>query len=78
MSCYLRHLNDILNEAGITVTPDNRKQVDQAIHRIVGVDYKDCPATWKKLKQQIAGDEPQRKEFIKKLRNSVIQGDGTI
>jgi len=45
MSCYFRHLKDILEEADIEVTPDNRKQVDRAIHQIVGVTYKDCPET---------------------------------
>ena len=71
MSCYFRHLKDILNEAGIEATPDNRKQIDRAIHDIVGVTYKDCPATWKKLKQEIAGDEQKRQDFLKKLQNSI-------
>ena len=33
MSCYLRHMKDILEEAGIEVTPANKKQIDQAIHQ---------------------------------------------
>lgn len=70
MSCYLRHLKDILDEAGIEVTPGNKKRIDQAIHQIVGVNYKDCPTTWKKLKQEIIGDEPRRQDFIRKLRES--------
>lgn len=40
-------------------------------HDIVGVTYKDCPATWKKLKQEIAGDEQKRQDFLKKLQNSI-------
>lgn len=71
MSCYFSHLKDILNEAGIEATPDNRKQIDRAIHDIVGVTYKDCPATWKKLKQEIAGDEQKRQDFLKKLQNAI-------
>jgi len=46
-----------LEEAGIEVNPGNRKQIDQAIHQAVGVDYKDCPATWKRLKQEIMTDD---------------------
>jgi len=57
MSCYLRHIKCILEEAGIEVNPGNRKQIDQAIHQAVGVDYKDCPATWKRLKQEIMTDD---------------------
>lgn len=71
MSCYLRHMKNILAEAGIEVTPSNRKQVDQAFHRIVGVTYKDCPTTWKRLKQELAGDEGKRRELVHKLQNAI-------
>ena len=71
MSCYFRHLKNILDEAGIEVTSGNRKQIDQAIHRIVGTEYKNCPDTWKILKQQIIPDEQTRQDFIVKLRNAV-------
>lgn len=72
MSCYLRHLKDILAEAGIEVTPANRKQVDQAIHKIVGVEYKDCPVAWKALKEQIMSDGQKRRDFVEKLRRAII------
>lgn len=71
MSCYFRRIKDILDEVGIEVTPSNRKQIDQAIHQIIRVTYQDCPATWKKLKQQIIGDEQKRQELIKKLQNVI-------
>jgi len=70
MSCYFRHLKDILNEAGIEVNPSNRKQIDRTIHDIVEITYKDCPTTWKKLKQEIIGDEQKRQDFIKKLQDT--------
>ena len=69
MSCYFRHLKDILSKAGVEVTPVNRQQIDAIIHDIVGVPYKDCPATWKNLKQEIIADEQKRQAFIKKLQN---------
>jgi hypothetical protein len=71
MSCYFRHLKDILAEVGVEVTPGNRKEIDRAIHKIVGVEYKDCPVAWKALKQQIRNDEQKRRDFIKKLRDAV-------
>jgi hypothetical protein len=70
MSCYFRHLQDIFNEAGIKITPTNKKEVDQAIHRIVKVTYKNCPETWKEIKLEIA-DVKKRKEFIQKLKKAV-------
>jgi len=45
MSCYLRHLKGLLDEAGIEVTPGNREQIDQIVHQLVGVTYKGCPQT---------------------------------
>lgn len=70
MSCYFRHLKGIFAEAGIQVTSSNRKQVDQALHQIVGVEYKECPSAWKKLKLELA-DERKRQELIRKLQNAV-------
>ena len=71
MSCYLRHLKDILSEAGVEVTPENRKQVDRAIHEAMGVGYKDCPTTWKRLKQQVLGDEAKRRDLVRRVREAV-------
>jgi uncharacterized protein YjeT (DUF2065 family) len=71
VSCYLRHLRDIIEGAGIKVTPANKKQIDQAIHQIVGVTYKNCPETWKKLKQQITGNDQARQEFISQLKSAL-------
>lgn len=71
MSCYFRHIKDIFDEAGIKVSPGNRKQIDQAVHQKVGVTYKDCPQTWKRLKQQIVGDEEKRRELIQKLKGAI-------
>ncbi len=68
MSCYLRHIKDILDEAGIVITPVNRRQIDQAIHQAVGVAYRSCPATWKKIKEDVKGDEEKRRAFIKQLQ----------
>ena len=72
MSCYFRHLAGLFEEAGIKVTPANRKLVDQAFHRVMGVDYKHCPETWKKLKQELAGDPQKRRELVTKLKQENV------
>jgi hypothetical protein len=68
MSCYIRHLKDLLSEAGIEVTSDNRKQIDCAIHEIVNTTYKDCPGTWKEVKKKLASSETEKKAFVNKLK----------
>jgi len=67
MSCYFRHMADIFEEAGVEVTPRNRKDVDRKIHEIVGVTYKDCPATWRKVKEMKA-EAAGRDELISRLK----------
>lgn len=71
MSCYFRHIKYIIDEAGIEVTPGSKRQIDQAFHQIVRVNYRDCPATWERLKQELTGDEKKRQDFIRKLQNSM-------
>jgi len=71
MSCYFRHIKDILEEAGVTVDPANKKTIDQAFHQIVGTNYKDCPATWKALKQTYLVDEKKRHELVQKLQAAI-------
>ena len=71
MSCYFRHLKDILNEAGIEVTADNKKRIDRAIHEIVNTTYKDCPGTWKEVKKKLAASDAEKEAFVKKLKISL-------
>ena len=57
MTCYFRHMKAIFSQIGIEVTPDNRKEIDQKIHELLGVKYKDCSTTWKMIKERLASDE---------------------
>jgi hypothetical protein len=72
MSCYFRHLKDVLAEAGVEVTPANKQDVDRALHGIVMVAYKDCPSAWKNLKGQMA-NETDRAVVVKKLRKALSE-----
>jgi hypothetical protein len=67
MTCYLRHLGAVFEKAGITVTPENKKQLDQIVHGVVGTKYKDCPATWRQVKKYLAEDEAG---FVSKLKEA--------
>ncbi|MFB3890029.1 MAG: hypothetical protein ACE14S_11105 [Candidatus Bathyarchaeia archaeon] len=67
MTCYFRHLNAVFDKAGIAVTKENRKQLDQVIQDIVGTDGKDCSETWRELKKRLVQDET---EFVEKLKRA--------
>ncbi len=67
VSCYLRHLSDVLKEAGREVTKENKRTIDKALHSIAGVEYKNCSSTWRELKKMLQ-NEGGRKEIVQKLR----------
>lgn len=68
MTCYFRHMKDIFAKAGVEVTKENRKDFDRKIHSIVGVEYKNCSATWKEVKRRIAEDE---EAFVNMLKEAL-------
>jgi len=68
MSCYFRHIKDALVQAGLEVTPQNRKVIDQALHEVVGVPYKDCPAAWKAIKEKYLASDAGRGLLSKALK----------
>lgn len=57
MTCYFRYLRDIFERASVEVTKENKREIDKVFNEIVGVKYKDCPATWREVKKLIAEDE---------------------
>lgn len=71
MSCYFRHMKDVLEEAGVEVTEENKKELDRIIHGLVDVAYKNCPPTWKAVKERIKGDDEVRGDFIKRLKQKL-------
>jgi hypothetical protein len=70
MTCYFRHLKPIFEKAEIIITRENKKDVDRVIHSIVGVEYKNCPATWKEVKKRMAEDE---ESFVNTLKSKLTK-----
>jgi len=70
MTYYFRHLKTIFEKTGITITKENKKDVDRVIHSIVGVEYKNCSATWKEVKKRIAEDE---ESFVNMLKSELTK-----
>jgi ATP-dependent Zn protease len=52
MTCYFRHLQQVFMKAGIELTTENKRDIDRVIHKIVGVEYKNCSATWREVKKE--------------------------
>jgi len=75
MSCYFRHMKDILEEVGVEVTKENKKEIDRVIHGLVDVEFKNCPSTWKALKAHIRVDEKTRNQFVKRLKQALTKSE---
>ena len=56
MTCYFRHLKDVFERAGIEVTPENKRELDELLHGLVHVRYKECPAAWRAVKARMLAD----------------------
>ena len=78
MSCYFRHMKDVLEAAGIEVTKENKKEIDKIIHQMVNVPYKQCPTAWKGVKEQIKTGDKAKSLFIKELKKRIEPISKTI
>jgi N-acetylmuramic acid 6-phosphate (MurNAc-6-P) etherase len=68
VTCYFRHLGKVFERAGIEVSSENRKEVDKAIHVIVDVEYKNCPAAWREVKKRLKENE---EGFVSELKKAM-------
>ena len=69
MSCYFRHMKDVIEEAGVEIAPHNKKEIDRLIHDMVDIEYKECSPTWKRVKELIKGDQESRNRFVSRLKD---------
>ena len=47
----------IFEQIGVEITPENKQDVDRKIHSLLGIEYKNCPTTWKVIKARLADNE---------------------
>jgi hypothetical protein len=67
MSCYLNHLTDVLEEAGVEVSKANRKAIHARLSAAVGLPDARCPEVWKRIKEWRA-DARRRGRLVEALR----------
>ncbi len=70
LTCYFRHnqMKEVFTRVHVEVTKENRKEIDRIIHSIVGVEYKNCSATWRVVKEHLSEDEDA---FVAKLKSAL-------
>ena len=65
MSCYVRHLGEVLAAAGIPDTRESRRRVHSIVQEITG--EQDCPRVWRRAKAALASDT-ERERLVAALR----------
>jgi hypothetical protein len=65
MSCYLRHLDEVLVAAGIPDTRESRRRVHAMVQETTGEH--DCLAVWRRVKAALA-ENAERELLIAGLR----------
>lgn len=69
MTCYTRHLTDILKELDLEDTKENRRTLDRKIRKVLRRDKDGCSAVWKDVKEQIH-DTAKRDLLIGELKKA--------
>jgi membrane-bound lytic murein transglycosylase MltF len=70
MSCYTRHLTDIIEELGIENNIDTRRIIDRQIRRILKKQDANCPEVWRDVKERIH-DPEQKKKLVSELKKTI-------
>lgn len=69
MTCYTRHLKDIMKELGMEDTKENRRILDKRLRAILGREDDHCPEVWRDVKERL--HDPKLKErMVEELRGS--------
>ncbi len=67
-------MDEVFKGLNIEITKENKKDIDRALHKIVEVEYKNCPDAWKKIKEIIRGaDENEKKKFISSVKAFMVE-----
>ena len=58
MTCYFKNsrMVDLFNALEVKVTKENRDAINEVIHEMLSVDYKNCAATWKLVRKRLKED----------------------
>ncbi len=71
MGCW-KWFNNVLKDADVKVTDENKEKIDEVIHRYIGEQssYGRCSADWRKARKEIEADKQMRSELVKRLKVS--------
>ncbi len=74
MTCYFKNsrMKELLRDIGVEETKDNIEKVDKILHDMLSVDYPNCAATWKMIRQKLKYDAEGFRERLKDAVQVVV------
>lgn len=64
MTCYVKHLSEIMRRAGAENSFENKQLLDNIVRQVLKMDKADCPEVWKRVKAiMFGGNEGLKKKF---------------
>jgi hypothetical protein len=63
-------MKELLVEIEVEPTKENIKIVDEILHEMLSVDYPNCAATWKMLRQKLRYDAKGFTERLKEVAHT--------
>ncbi|MHA3963500.1 MAG: hypothetical protein AM325_008160 [Candidatus Thorarchaeota archaeon SMTZ1-45] len=66
-------MKELLHDIGVEETKENIKKVDMILHDMLSVDYPNCAATWKMLRQKLEYDAEGFRERMKIAVQTVVE-----
>jgi hypothetical protein len=69
MTCYFKNsrMTELFDGIGVEVTKENMARINEIIHDILSVDYKNCAAAWKLVRKKLANDAEGFKERLQEV-----------
>jgi len=65
-------MKELLRDIGVEETKDNIEKVDKILHDMLSVDYPNCAATWKMIRQKLKYDAEGFRERLKDAVQVVV------
>jgi hypothetical protein len=58
MTCYFKNsrMQELFEEIGVKVSKENKKEIDEILHEMLSVEYRNCAATWKLIRRRLKED----------------------
>lgn len=69
MVCW-KWFNNVLKEAGIEVTDENKEKIENVIHKYIGeqASYGRCSSSWSNTRKEIQANMQMKQELIDRLK----------